>query len=59
MAEWCNSQKKSISDFRKSIQERLEEANPRRQLVKDETTKLVKLEEIAERLQRGENAQHR
>ena len=30
-------------------------ANPRRELAKDETTKLAKLEGIAEKLKRGEN----
>ena len=52
-------QKKPIVDFRKLLQERLDKTNPRRKLAKDETTKLVKLEGIAEKLKRGENVQNR
>ena len=59
MSEWYNSQKKPIVDFRKLLQERLDKANPRRKLAKDETTKLAKLEGIAEKLKRGENVQNR
>ena len=59
MREWYDSQKKPSSDFRKSLQERLDKTNPRRKLAKDETTKLAKLEGIAEKLKRGENVQNR
>ena len=59
MSEWYNSQKKPIVDFRKLLQERLDKVNPRRKLAKDETTKLAKLEGIAEKLRRGENVQNR
>jgi hypothetical protein len=59
MSEWYNSQKKSSSNFRKLLQERLDKTNPRRKLAKDETTKLAKLEGIVERLRRGENVQNR
>jgi hypothetical protein len=59
MSEWYDSQKKPSSDFRKSLQERLDKTNPRRKLAKDETTKLAKLEGIAEKLKRGENVQNR
>ena len=59
MSEWYNSQKKPIVDFRKLLQERLDKANPRRKLAKDETTKLAKLEGIVEKLKRGENVQNR
>ena len=52
-------QKKPIVDFRKLLQERLDKTNPRRKLAKDETTKLAKLEGIAEKLKRGENVQNR
>ena len=41
------------------MQKRLDKTNPRRKLAKDETTKLAKLEAIAERLKRGENVQNR
>ncbi|MDB2547341.1 hypothetical protein N9X47_00030 [Porticoccaceae bacterium] len=59
MSEWYNSQKKPIVDFRKLLQERLDKVNPRRKLAKDETTKLAKLEGIAEKLKRGEHVQNR
>ena len=52
-------QKKPIVDFRKLLQERLDKTNPRRKLAKDETTKLAKLEGIAEKLKSGENVQNR
>jgi hypothetical protein len=55
VSEWYNSQKKSNGNFRKLLQERLDKVNPRRKLAKDETTKLAKLEGIAEKLKRGEN----
>ena len=51
--------KKPSSNCRKLLQERLGKNNPRRKLVKDETTKLAKLEGIAEKLKRGENVQNR
>ena len=57
--EWNDSQKEPFVDFRKLLQERLEKTNPRRKLVKRETTKLAKLEGIAEKLKRGENVQNR
>jgi len=59
MSEWYNSQKKPSSNFRKLLQERSDKTNTRRKLAKDETTKLVKLEGIAEKLTRGENVQNR
>ena len=52
-------QKKPIVDFRKLLQERLDKVNPHRKLAKDETTKLAKLEGIAEKLKRGEHVQNR
>ena len=55
MSEWYDSQKKQNSNHRKLLQERLDKANPRRKLAKDETTKLAKLEGIAEKLKRGEH----
>ena len=59
MSEWQDMQKKPIFDFHKFLQERLDKTSPRRQLAKDETTKLAKLEGIAEKLKRGENVQNR
>jgi hypothetical protein len=59
MSVWYNSQNKPSIDFRKLLQERLDKVNPRRKLAKDETTKLAKLEGIAEKLKRGENVQSR
>lgn len=60
MSEWYDSQKKSSSDFRKLLQERLEQSNPRRkELTAEKKAKLAKLEGMAERLGRGENVQNR
>ena len=59
MSEWKDSQKKLNSNFRKLLQERLDKVNPRRKPAKDETTKLAKLEGIAEKLKRGEHVQNR
>jgi len=59
MAEWHDSQKKTTSDFRKLLQERIEKANPRRELTAEETKRLSKLKGIADKLKRGENVQNR
>ena len=59
MSEWYDSQKKPSSDFRKSLQERLDKTNSRRKLTEEETKRLAKLEVIAEKLKRGENVQNR
>ena len=59
MSKWYDSQKKPSSNFRKLLQERIDKTSPRRQLAKDETIKLAKLEEIATKLKRGENVQNR
>ena len=59
MSEWYNSQKKPSSNFRKLLQERLDKVNPRRKLANDETTKLSKLEGIADKLKHGKNVQNR
>ena len=59
MSEWFDNQKQSSGNFRKFLQERLDKVNPRRKLAKDETTKLAKLEGIAEKLKRGEHVQNR
>ena len=59
MSEWQDSHKDSSDNFRKFLQERLDKTNPRRKLAKNETTKLAKLEGIAEKLKRGEHVQNR
>jgi len=40
------------------LQERIEKANPPRQLTAEETKRLAKLEAIADKLKRGENVQY-
>jgi len=59
MSEWYDNQKKPSSNFRKLLQERIDKANPRRELTTVETKRLTKLEAITERLKRGENVQNR
>jgi hypothetical protein len=59
MSEWLDNQKKQKSNFRKLLKERIEKANPRRELTAEEAKRLNKLEAIAEKLQRGENVQNR
>ena len=59
MSEWFDSQKRPRNDFRKLLKERIEKANPRRELTTEETKRLNKLEAIAEKLKRGANVQNR
>ena len=59
MSEWYDNKKQSISNIRKLLQERLENANPRRELTAEESKRLNKLDSIADKLQRGENVQNR
>ena len=59
MSEWFDSRKKTNSDFRKLLQERIEKANPRRELTAEENKRLSKLVGIADKLKRGENVQNR
>jgi tetratricopeptide (TPR) repeat protein len=59
MSEWYDNQKQSNSDIRKLLQERIEKANPRRELTTEETKRLAKLMDIAEKLKRGKNVQNR
>nr|WP_213395955.1 hypothetical protein [Yoonia sp.] len=60
MSEWYDSQRKPSSDFRKLLQERFEQANPRRNdLTKQELTRPQKLKAIVAKLKRGENVQNR
>jgi hypothetical protein len=57
MSEWFDNQKKSNSSIRQLLQERIEKANPRRELTAEETKRINKLEGIADKLKRGENVQ--
>jgi hypothetical protein len=59
MSEWYDSQKMPSSNFRKVLQERIDKANPPRELTAEETKRLSKLEGISDRLKRGENVQNR
>ena len=59
MSEWYDSQKKPNDNFRKLLQERIEKANPRRNLTDEEARRLAKLKTIAAKLKRGENVQNR
>ena len=59
MSEWYDSQKKSSSNFCEWLQERIERANPRRELTTGEAKRLSKLEVIADKLKRGEHVQNR
>ena len=59
MSEWYDSQKHLSSNFRKSLLERIDKANPRNTLTAEEERRLSKLEGIAEKLKRGENVQNR
>jgi hypothetical protein len=59
VSEWYDSQKKRNSNFRKLLQERIEKANPRRDLSAEETKRLAKLEALADKLKLGENVQNR
>ena len=47
MTEWFDNQKKARSNFCKLLQERIEKANPRRDLTTDVTKLLPKLEAMA------------
>ena len=59
VSEWLDNQKKQSNKIRELLQERIENANPRRQLSTEETKRLNKLEVIADKLKRGENVQNR
>ena len=60
MNEWCDSQKRQGSDFRKRLQKRNDKANTRRlELTKEEKQKLKNLSGIFDTLIRGENVQNR
>ena len=53
------SQKRQIRSIRKLLQERIEKANPRHKLTAEVSTRLAKLESMADKLKRGENVQNR
>lgn len=57
MSEWFDKQNQSSSSFHKLLQERIEKANPRRQLTSEEVKRLAKLEAIADKLKRRKNVQ--
>ena len=57
MSEWYDSHKKRNRNFQELLQERIEKANPRRELTAEESKRLNKLEAIAGKLKRGENVQ--
>ena len=57
MSEWLDNQKQSRSNFCKLFQERIEEANPRREVTAEETKRLNNLEGIADKLKCAENVQ--
>ena len=59
MSEWYDSQQQQTDSFRMLLQECIGKANPRRELTNDEAKRLTKLEEIANKLKRGENVQNR
>ena len=59
MSEWLDNQKKPNGKLHKLLPERIEKSNPRRKLRAEEAKCLSKLEEISEKLQRGENVQNR
>ncbi|MAE03722.1 MAG: hypothetical protein CMK25_05715 [Porticoccaceae bacterium] len=42
MSEWLANQNKSSANFRKLLQERIENANPRRELTSEESKRLSK-----------------
>ena len=59
MSERFDSKKKVSGNFRKSLLERIDKANPRSTLTAEEERRLSKLEAIVSKLKRGENVQNR
>jgi hypothetical protein len=59
MSQWLDSQKKKIGNIRQLQQERIEKADPRRNLTAEEAKRLNKLDAIANKLKRGKNVQNR
>ena len=52
MSEWYDSQKHLSSNFRKSLLERIDKANPRNTLTAEEERRLSKLGAIVSKLKR-------
>ena len=59
VSEWLDNQKNQRSNIRKLLKEGIEKGNPRRELYAEETKRLAKLTDIAEKLKRGKNVQNR
>jgi hypothetical protein len=59
MSDLFDSQENTFGNFRKLLQERIEKANPRRDLTAEEAKRLNKLVAIVDKLKRGENVQNR
>ena len=59
MSRRLDSEMNPIRSMRQLLQERIDKANPRRNLAADEAKRLAKLVTIAEKLKRGENVQNR
>ena len=59
MSEWLDNKKEPIRSIHELLQERIERANPRRNLTAEEAKRLAKLKTIADKLKRGENVQNR
>lgn len=59
MSEWYDSQKKPNGNLHKLVQERIKNANPRRELTAEEAKRLNKLQAISDKLKRGETVQNR
>jgi len=59
VSEWYDNQKKPNGNLDKLLQERIDKANPRRELTIEEEKRLARLEAIADKLKRGENVQNR
>jgi len=57
MSEQCENLKQPSNNFHKLLRERIEKANPRRNLTAEETNRLSKLEGIADKPKRGEHVQ--
>ena len=58
MSERLDNQKKQIGSIRKLLQERIDKANPPRELTAEEVKRLSKLEAIVDKLRRGDNVQN-
>ena len=59
MSEWFDSQQKPSSNIHKLLQQKIEKANPRREINSEKAKRLAKLEAIADKLSRAENVQNR